>query len=189
MNYIILDLEWNQPRNRGYRIEYPVVLNGEIIQIGAVKVDEELNILDQFDRFIKPVYYTEMRKDLTELIGITNEDLEKGDSFEKVFRDFMEWCGEDSAIITWSDSDLYTLEDNIAIFDLDIEWEPECYDGQLIYDDVYAMEGRSYALNHAMYQLDIKPQNFHNALDDALNTLEVLRRIDFARGVEEYYDE
>lgn len=188
MNYIILDMEWNQPRNRGYLIERPVALYGEIIQIGAVKVDEALNTIDTFDKFIKPVYYTEMRRDLMELTGITNEDLEHAEGFEKVFRDFMEWCGDDSAIVTWSDSDLYTLEDNIAIHELDIEWEPECYDGQLIFDDVYTMEDRSYALDHAMFKLGIKPQNFHNALDDALNTLEVLRRIDFAKGVAEYYD-
>ena len=50
MQYIVLDLEWNQPinyQNRIYRL-YGDRLVFEMIQIGAVRIDENLNILDSY---------------------------------------------------------------------------------------------------------------------------------------------
>ena len=40
MNYIVLDLEWNQPFSNKTAIKSPVFLKGEIVQIGAVKLDD-----------------------------------------------------------------------------------------------------------------------------------------------------
>ena len=42
MNYIVMDLEWNQAISQKFVKTKPVYLSGEIIEIGAVKVDEEL---------------------------------------------------------------------------------------------------------------------------------------------------
>ena len=49
MNYIVIDLEWNQPLSPQRMIREPFNLGGEIIQIGAVKIDnlQELNITDR----------------------------------------------------------------------------------------------------------------------------------------------
>jgi len=41
MEYIVLDLEWNQPYDASMAIKEPVHLSGEIIQIGAVKILNE----------------------------------------------------------------------------------------------------------------------------------------------------
>ena len=43
---IVLDLEWNQPFSMRSMITTPVRLHGEIIQIGAVKLNEQLEIVD-----------------------------------------------------------------------------------------------------------------------------------------------
>ena len=51
MNYIILDLEWNQALNNAMIVRSPVVLYGEIIQIGAIKTDENFNFLDKINDF------------------------------------------------------------------------------------------------------------------------------------------
>lgn len=52
MHYIVFDLEWNQPYtlepNMIRRSGFPFI--GEIIQIGAVKLDESLQIVDQIGR-------------------------------------------------------------------------------------------------------------------------------------------
>lgn len=45
---IVLDLEWNQPFSMRSMITTPVRLHGEIIQIGAVKLNERLEIVDTF---------------------------------------------------------------------------------------------------------------------------------------------
>ena len=53
MNYIVLDLEWNQSyRGKEYSIEE---MPFEIIQIGAVKLDEHKNITGRWERIIRPV--------------------------------------------------------------------------------------------------------------------------------------
>lgn len=50
---IVLDLEWNQPFSMRSMITTPVRLHGEIIQIGAVKLNEQLEIVDTFKVMVK----------------------------------------------------------------------------------------------------------------------------------------
>ena len=42
-----MDLEWNQAVSAARMIRKPVMLNGEIIQIGAIKTDEKFNFIDK----------------------------------------------------------------------------------------------------------------------------------------------
>lgn len=42
MKYIVLDMEWNRPERRSKLESEPIVLHGEIIQIGAVMLDEDI---------------------------------------------------------------------------------------------------------------------------------------------------
>ena len=59
MNYIVLDLEWNQ----GSKNEEPnEELHFEIIEIGAVCLNESGVIVSEFSRLIKPQIYHEMHK-------------------------------------------------------------------------------------------------------------------------------
>ena len=52
MDYVIFDLEWNQcPYGKGK--ENPK-LPFEIIEIGAVKIDEDANVLDTFSIHLRP---------------------------------------------------------------------------------------------------------------------------------------
>lgn len=55
MNYIVLDLEWNQPVSNRRIVKTPIRLAGEIIQIGAVKLDENLKTIDTFEVMVAPV--------------------------------------------------------------------------------------------------------------------------------------
>lgn len=56
MYCIVLDLEWNQPFSTRSMVTTPVRLPGEIIQIGAVKLNERLEIVDTFKVMVKPKY-------------------------------------------------------------------------------------------------------------------------------------
>ena len=40
MQYVIFDLEWNQPADRSLMVEEPVYLTGELIELGAVKLEK-----------------------------------------------------------------------------------------------------------------------------------------------------
>ena len=49
MNYIVLDMEWNQPwpGSPSAKKVLPVAIRGEIIQIGAVRVPEDQSVTDE----------------------------------------------------------------------------------------------------------------------------------------------
>ena len=52
MNYIVLDLEWNQgnEEKEKQRREIPF----EIIEIGAIRVDERMELAGSFHEVVKP---------------------------------------------------------------------------------------------------------------------------------------
>ena len=188
MNYIVLDLEWNQPLSPQRMVREPFNLGGEIIQFGAVKIDslQDLSIVERYSEIVKPVFYTKMNKRVTEVTELTDEDLNKGRPFTEVCQEFLEWCGKDASFITWGDADIYMLEDNMGIHEMDIDGLPECYDVQLVFDDQITQEDRNFALSYAMWKFDIKPERSHDALNDAINTVAVMRKLDFSEGLEGY---
>ena len=87
MNYIVLDMEWNQP---GYAdtalCRNGVCMKNEIIQIGAVKLSESMEKTGVFECIIKPVSLTSMNRMIKQLTGITDEMLDKGESFEAALK-------------------------------------------------------------------------------------------------------
>ena len=105
MNYIVLDLEWNQSADgKAYtnsRIPF------EIIQIGAVKLDENFSEISQFDRYIRPAVYTKLHDKVQEILNVTIEELTCiGHDFTDVANDFIRWCGDDYIFCTWGQTDL-----------------------------------------------------------------------------------
>ena len=80
---IVLDLEWNQPFSMRSMITTPVRLHGEIIQIGAVKLNEQLEIVDTFKVMVKPKYYPYMHRKISRLTQISNADLAYGFPFKQ----------------------------------------------------------------------------------------------------------
>lgn len=185
-NYIVMDLEFNYP-NTTFRSEHNgFILYQEIIEIGAVKLDKDLNQIDTFCKFIKPAAYPKVNKQVQELTDITTEMIWEGDSFKSVYNEFINWCGPNAEFITWSDNDIIALEDNLGYHELPLDNIPKCYDIQMMFDDQVTMENRNYALSYAMWKMDIKPALSHDALNDAINTAEVMRRLDLSSGLDEY---
>lgn len=109
MNYIIFDLEWNNAYN--YAAKKGV---NEIIEIGAIKFDENLNTIDTFKQLIKPNIAKKLSSRCKKLTSITMDEIKKdGVSFENAFSLFSDWCGnDDNLFLTWSNSDLYVLSNN-----------------------------------------------------------------------------
>ena len=186
MEYVIFDMEWNMPNGRFKITQNDVPLSAEIIQIGAVKVHEDLSVIDTFSSIVKPQVYTKIKREVTELTEISAEMLESGDPFQKVVKDFLEWCGDDYVFISWSPNDIYQLEDNMLFFGMDIDGLADCYDVQVMFDDQVTQDDRSFALSYAMWKFGIKPEYTHDALNDAINTVEVMKRLDFSEGLAGY---
>lgn len=194
MNYIVMDLEWNQAISPAKKVRYPIYLSGDIIQFGAVKLAGDLSqgpqVLDTYSQIVKPTYYPKMNRDVTALTDITDEMIAKGRPFEEVCPEFLDWCGngrgEEFAFLTWSGTDICELEDNMYIRNMDTDVLPACYDVQIMFDDQVTQEDRSFALSYAMWKFGIKPATSHDALNDSLNTVEVMRRLDLSEGFEGY---
>ena len=73
MNYIVLDFEWNQSTyGREARLRR---LPFEIIEIGAVKLDAQGRVIEEYDTIIRPVVYKKMHHMTMEMTGITDEML------------------------------------------------------------------------------------------------------------------
>ena len=130
MEYIAFDLEWNQPGSAEEIIKEPISFPGEIIQIGAVKLDEDMKIIDTFNAFVKPVYYTEIGTFVSELTHITNETLENGFTFPDAINKFRAWCPEDCVLLTWSNNDKKMLKQNIRMHGEKYNWIPHAIDIQ-----------------------------------------------------------
>ena len=66
-NYIVFDLEWNQSiEGKEHSIEH---FPFEIIEIGAVKLDEKLNMVSDFHGLITPQVYVELHRKILEAGG------------------------------------------------------------------------------------------------------------------------
>lgn len=76
MQYIVMDLEWNNV----YSIKRGGFMN-EVIEIGAVRLDEQLCEIDAFSHLIKSQIGKRLRGHVRELTHLTNEDLQSGEPF------------------------------------------------------------------------------------------------------------
>ena len=120
MNYIVFDLEWNQsPNGKEDSVDH---LPFEIIEIGAVKLDEGFCQVGEFHKLIRPQVYKKLHFKISE---VTHMDMRKlcqeGQRFEDVIREFVEWCGEEEyCFCTWGSMDLTELQRNMAYYGLDI---------------------------------------------------------------------
>lgn len=79
---------------RPYTTILPIHLSGEIIQIGAVKLDENFCPAEEFQSDVKPVYFRNMHYKVKKLTGIDKERLSHSQTFPSVFDRFRAWCGE-----------------------------------------------------------------------------------------------
>lgn len=56
-------------------VKDPVFLTGEIIQIGAIKLNQTLEVVDSFNERIAPQYYTELHPKVAEITKLSNRNL------------------------------------------------------------------------------------------------------------------
>ena len=184
MTPIVIDLEWNQPLKGRAPVDG---LKDEIIQIGAAKIDLQGQVTDTFSRIVKPVYYTRLNKDVSELTLLTDADLETGLPFAQAIDALRAWCGEDFAFLSWSATDAYVLSRNCEKFAYGTDWIPPFYDAQLMFDDLEMQEDRSWPLNYALYHFQERPDGAHNALADVLSTVLVLKHLDLEQALKDDY--
>ncbi len=190
MNYIVLDMEWNQPwpGSPSSKKILPVSIRGEIIQIGAVRVTEEQLVTDEFQVLVKPKYYRRLNRRVSKLTGIKEEQLrEEGVPFPEAIGLFREWCGEDIVLLTWGFDDVGILRENLQLFDLETDWTSCWYNAQMIFNAQTDGSTAQKALKTAMELFEIEPSRpAHDALGDAYHTALICAMLDLKKGMAEY---
>ena len=189
MNYIVFDMEWNQPFSKETAIQSPIYLSGEIIQIGAIKLNERAEAIDCINLLIAPTFYKRLHYRIKKMTGITKEDLEGKKNFKEAIREFREWCGTDCLLLSWGYDDIQQLKDNILMHDLDEDWLPPCLNLQGIFNHQITHENRQFSLEYAMEQLNIVPSlQAHNAFNDAIYTARVAKCLNLTDGIRNYQE-
>ena len=191
MHYIVLDLEWNQPisyNSPAYKSVGGKLLF-EMIQIGAVKVDEEFHVIDSFSQLIQPQHYVKLHPRIARITHISQDDLADAPVFPEAVAAFAAWCGEDCALLTWGCDDISVLNQNMTFFQCETPLG-KIYDIQRLFGEVIGNSKERKGLKAAMEMLEIDPDEdnmpFHNAVNDAYYTALVFARLPEPARVLEY---
>ncbi len=190
MNYIVLDMEWNQPwpGSPSAKKVLPVAIRGEIIQIGAVRVTEDQRVCDEFQVLIKPKYYRHLNRRVSKLTGIKEPRLrEEGVPFPEAMELFRAWCGENVVFLTWGFDDIGILRENLQLFNIPTGWTDRWYNAQMIFNAQTDGSTAQKALKTAMEMFGIEATRpAHDALGDAYHTALICARLDLEKGCREY---
>lgn len=197
MNYIIIDLEFNNLQDiasylpgvnkedyEGINRKYP----NEIIEIGAVKLDKFLKPMDTFKTYVKPAMYQVLNPKITEMTGIKEMDLEGGRSFLEALEMLKEFSGEDAVICSWSKADIVEIIRNSSYHGCkDLDWISEYMDIQEYCTKMLAAPN-SLSLKNALSKLCVRSDEgkLHDALNDAVYSAEVFRRLYNFKFVKKY---
>lgn len=183
MKHIVVDLEMNEISKK-YR-EKKAFCKMEIIEIGAILLDENYTEIGAFKTLIRPQFNEMIEPLYTRITGITTEMVENAPFFEEGLKMFLSWCNsvnDDIQIYQWSDSDLLQIRKEMSLKDVvlhvrDMRLLDEWNDFQKEYGDKLMLHRQVSLKNAIMYAgLDFEGRE-HDALCDARNTGTLLRII------------
>ncbi len=119
MDFIVFDLEatcWLGRPPQGIT---------EIIEIGAVKYNGYGENLGTFNKFIKPTVNPTLSPFCTRLTSITQENVDRAQTFDRVIEDFMDWIDiytDDYLLCSWGKFDKTLLQNDCILHKVEFEW-------------------------------------------------------------------
>lgn len=172
MNYIVYDLELN---SKPFKSSIP----NEIIEIGAIKLNENLQEIGMFSSFIKPKYFKKLFSVVKQKTKITQEQINSADSFRNVIKQFIRWIGDDYLLISWGHDDVLNLILNCKFNRIKIDWLKRNIDIQKQFSAIYHLpSGQRYSLENALALIGVEiDENLHRALTDAQYTAKIFKSI------------
>lgn len=183
MNYIVFDLEFNQKhKNKDSNEDKPSPsIMFEIIQIGALKLDDNLDTISTFNSFIKPTVHTVLHPYIAELTSITEEQINSSKNFLEVYEDFSNFIGKDKTVfVLWGVNDLKELIKNATYYKLNVENIPKAYIDIQLYTSklLNCPKGLKIGLKNALEVFNLPmDSSFHDAFNDAYYTAEIFKKV------------
>ena len=102
MNYLVIDLEMCRVKKL-YRKTYKYA--SEIIQIGAVLLDEGFNRIATMCEYVNPEYGV-LDNFIESMTGIKNRDIKQAPKLTEALEHLTDWLGDrEYKVYAWSDSD------------------------------------------------------------------------------------
>ncbi len=177
MKYIIIDLEWNGTFSGKLGHYF-----NEIIEIGAVALDEKLNITSEFSALVSPKYNKKLSGRVKRLTHITNNEVSHGMDFLKVYDQFSRWVGdEDNCIMSFGTGDILVILENLEVYGKGktIPFMKKYCDLQMLCQMEMEVEsGQQLGLSAMAEKLGIEfgDKDMHRALDDSIVSAQCLAK-------------
>lgn len=178
MYHIFVDLEMQEIERKNKALSNG--LKQEVIEFGAVVLDDNMQQVDCFKSYVKPVFSSRMRSKFINLTGITDDKIMGAEDFKTVLADFCSWCLNYSNIrlYEWSDSDLSQILIECKKKGIELSEEEQLVlddwcDVQKLYGDTVETN-RQIALDTAVWTFGTTFEGkMHDAVWDAKNTATV----------------
>ncbi|RFU64984.1 exonuclease domain-containing protein [Peribacillus glennii] len=165
MSYIIVDVERN---SFNYTTDKP----SEIIEIGAVKLDESGTILETFSTLVKPS--CSLSNFTAKLTHITEDMVKDAPRFKEAYRHFVHFLGEHYVFVSWGKEDYRFFQADCSRFGLGLFRPSALLDIQEVYMYGVLETFSTPSLSSALAHLDIQDnENSHRALSDAQGTAKI----------------
>lgn len=182
MNYLVIDLEMckvpKHYRNKKYKYA------NEIIQVGAVLLDEEFEVIGRINQYVHPEYGV-IDHFISNLTGIQNSQVKHAPCLKEVLKHMVEWLGErEYKVYAWSDSDYSQLQHEIFCKDIsDVKIDGFMNSERWIdYQAEFGLRfgfSRAISLEEALMYCDIDVDGrLHDGLDDAANTAKLIKTLE-----------
>ena len=178
--HVVLDVEMCRVQMRTDRFPY----RHEIIQIGAVKLNDSYEIVDEFSTYVRP-RYGKVDFFIKDLTGITEQMVKQAPDIEEALQRMVQWVGEDEAdFYSWSDTDYYQIRNEIlckcqenACWDLFLN-QTNWVDYQAKFSERLESP-RALKLAEALDLAEIDPEgHLHDGLADAYNTARLIAKLE-----------
>jgi inhibitor of KinA sporulation pathway (predicted exonuclease) len=181
MKHIVIDLEMNSLA-KAYKQE-KILCGMEVIEIGAVVLDEQYQEIGSFKTLVKPQYNDEIKPYYEKLTGISTAMVANAPVFETALKMFCSWChsmNDELQFYQWSETDLEQITNEMILKEILLDtsdqqlftkWE----DFQKEYGETLNLSNAISLKNAVMYAgVDFEGAE-HDALDDARNTAILLK--------------
>lgn len=169
--HIILDFEMN-PVSKSQK-DLRKKLTQEIIEIGAVKLDQNYNVVDRFSCLVKPQYSSDVSARITKLTGITSKDVHKSLEFYEAVKKFMIWIGDEKTrLYSWSENDFLQFKNECRAKNVPLPVQVGRWmDFQIVFSGLMKLgnKHKRISLTEAAtwYGISIDRKSVHRALYDA----------------------
>ena len=168
MNYIILDLEATCWKDRSIK-------PNEIIEIGAVKINEQGEILDEFCAFVKPKINPVLSDFCKALTTITPAEIDAADDYPNAIERFKKWIdiADDYLLCSWGFYDKSQFTKDCNLHGLDTGWLKNHISVKHQYAEINALKkplGMGAALKREKLKLE---GTHHRGIDDARNIAKI----------------